>query len=319
MAIGLRFDKGASPGTANQSREDFAIGEVCTIVATGIVGTATFQILAPPLGSTAALVPVDPLSQTITIDVQGRWDIRVGDTADGSRIEHTFAAPTARKGLIAPAHSEKASPDANAVDVDPGTWSDESHSNPGGRFTGYAPDIQKMVAVLEDEGAETGWLAGGDITVNGSDPSQYDIAQVDIFVKGLGAIRFPAQIGITPSNLSTTVFTANMMGASGLVQLDIRATAEQHKTLVQLQTVQHIDLATVTSIDQTRSLAEAVPALMDYARSGGIINTGNNFIRSTGFTIDKTAGVTTEFLLNGTNPLAPNDPVNAELITVFFP
>ena len=77
MTIGLRFDKGASEGTVDQAREDFAVGDVCTIVAIGTVGTATFQVLARPPGSASSLVVVDPVSQTIVLDVAGRWRFRV--------------------------------------------------------------------------------------------------------------------------------------------------------------------------------------------------------------------------------------------------
>ena len=167
MAIGLRFDKGVSAGTANQSREDFAVGDTCTIVATGVVGVATFQVLASPPGSVAALVPVDAVSQDLTLDVAGRWDVRVGDSSDGSRVEHTFAVPTVIKNLIAPAHNERASEDANEADTDPGTWVDESHSNLGGRTTGYAPDVQKVVAAVERSLESAGVVDGGDIADDG--------------------------------------------------------------------------------------------------------------------------------------------------------
>ena len=322
MTIGLRFDKGASEGTANQTREDFAIGDVATIRATGVVGTATFQVLKSAPGSASALVVVDPVTQTIAIDVAGRWRIRVGDTADGSRVTHTFAAPTIRKGLIAPAHNERASEDANEADTDPGTWPDESESNLGGRNTGYAPDLEKAIAVLEDEGAETGWLSGCDITINGGNPSQYDLAAGFIFVKGTGAVAVAAQTGIDPLNIATTVFTTNSIDATGaLVKGDFALTAAETKSLVQLQPVLHEDLATITGVSNERTIADPVPALMDYARAGGLINVGNNYVPATGVTVNKEIGTTSDFMLEGKSSplLAPNDQPNPQILGVVFP
>ena len=306
MAIGLRFDKGVSAGTANQSREDFAVGEVCTIVATGIVGTATFDILAPPLGSTAALVPVDPLSQTITIDVAGRWEIRVGDTADGSRTERTFASPSLLRGLIPPAHNETASPDANAADVDPGTWVDESKSNLGGRTTGHAPDLQKAVNAIELNadlalGArETGWLSGGVITINGSNPAQYDVASGTIRVQGVvDPVPFPAFIGVDPPNLATRPFTDNAISAAAtLLQTDgEQATvegAERRRNNAVLQQIQHVDNATITGISLTRQTSEnQTQELIDLHFFSGPRNKGNDYTpAASDLTVQKTEGLT---------------------------
>lgn len=325
MAIGLRFDKGVSAGPADQSREDFAVGDVCTIVATGIVGTATFQILAPPLGSTAVLVPVDPLKQSITIDVAGgRWDIRVGDTADGSRVEHTFAAPTLLRGLIAPAHNERSSEDANAVDVDPGTWVAESHSNPGGRFTGHAPDVQKAVAAIELNadlalGArESGWVSGCEITPNGA--SQYDIATGFVRVQGvIGLVAFPGATAVDPLNIATRPFTLNGINASGeLVQSNdqaatvVGATFRRNNALIQL--VLHTDFATVTSIDGSRQTSEHLPQeLLDLHYFTGPRNQGNDYTPAAADkTAQKSSGLTGSPGLSAIDtPLSPAYQANA--------
>lgn len=322
MTIGLRFDKGPSPGTANQSREDFAIGDVCTIVATGVVGVATFQILAQPPGSTAVLVPVDAVSQNITIDVAERWDIRVGDTADGSRVEHTFAAPTLLKGLIAPAHSERASADANAADTDPGTWVDESHSNLAGRFTGYAPDLQKVVAAV-DVSAEinTGWLDGGDATINA--PAQFDVAAGVVWVRGqTRPVRFGPFPAEDPLNLATEEFTVLAINAAAeLVKFNRALTDEEHVTHAELQTVLHVDNATVTGIDETRFLAEHLAkACADYVIENGPLNRGNNYTAAaTDLTVKKSLGTTIKLFLRGAASVtAPNPQPNAASDPVTF-
>ncbi len=322
MTIGLRFDKGVSAGTADQAREDFAVGDVCTIVATGVVGTATFQILAAPPGSSATLVVVDPVTQTITIDVSGRWRIRVGDTADGSRVQHTFAAPTVIRSLIAPAHNERASEDANAADVDPGTWVDEGESNLGGRNTGYAPDLQKVVAAVDGSAElETGWLIGGDITVN-VDTTKYDVAEGYVFVQGTGAVKFGPFLAVDPPNLVLEDFTLPAIDASGaLIQQNVNYTATQRRTLARLQTVQHIG-TTIQGTDTTRFLAEHVAsALADYVLVNGPLNTGNSYsAAASDLTVKKDPGVTTLYMLNGqASVTAPNDQTNAAQNPVAFP
>ncbi len=334
MAIGLRFDKGASAGPDNQSREDFAVGEVCTIVATGVVGAATFEILAPPLGSTAALVPVDSVTQEVTIDVAGRWDIRVGDTADGSRVEHTFAAPTLLRGLIAPAHNERASEAANAADVDTGgTWVDESHSNLGGRFTGYAPDLQKAVNAIELNadlalGArETGWLSGGLITVNGEDPAKYDIAEGKVRIQGvLDPVTFGPFVAVDPLNLATEEFTRNFIDASGaLVQLNAQlnsaAAAVQRKTAAELQIVLHV-LNTTVSFDGFRQPSAHLPsALLDYVFFNGPLNVGNIYrgAATNDLALQKVSGTTQLPFINAiADPLNPGGQANPAIPSVLF-
>lgn len=324
MTIGLRFDKEASAGTPNQAREDFALGDVCTIVATNVVGTATFQVLARPPGSASSLVVVDPVSQTIVLDVAGRWRFRVGDTADGSRVTHTVAVPTERRRLVAPAHNERSSEDANEADTDPGTWVGESESNLGGRDTGYAPDLQKLVSEVEktanlsDIGTSTGNLTGGLATVNAGDSALVDIAA------GVGVIidttdpenPVPVRVPYGPFPAETIPsfvppFTGLSIDINGdlIKRSGVFPTAQERRSQIHLQNVEHIGPTPVITaiLSNTNPGYALAQAAIDQLLAIGAIVSGNVYeAAAADLTVKRGAGTTTLPFINQRND--PDNP-----------
>lgn len=142
----LRFDIGASLGTNNRSRSDVQVGDTVTVNALSAVGTVSIDLLDKPSGSAAALAGSGS-TRTINPDSAGSYRIRVSDDA-GVRI-HTFTVLTARLRLHIPAHNERANPDANEVDTDPGTWVDDSETNEGGSFKGWHPAMERNFRFIE--------------------------------------------------------------------------------------------------------------------------------------------------------------------------
>lgn len=159
---------------------------------------------------------------------------------------------------------------------------------------------------------ETGWLSGGDVTINGGDPAKYDIASGTIWVQGQTApVSFGPFIGVSPTDIATTQFTGNAINAAGaLVQRNTTPTPAERRTTALLQYAVHVDNATVTSIDDTRHLAQHVTsALVDFAFAIGSLNKGNNYLpRASDTTTQKLEGITSLIHFQGAVSLtAPND------------
>ena len=146
----IKFDQGALPaGVVDRSRSDVTLaGGVVTVTAASVAGTAIFGLLARPTGSAAALSGAG-LTRSITPDVAGTYRVRVIDDADGSSVIHTFTVRTLNRGLAIPAWNERASELANDVDVDPGSWVNESETNEGGLANGWHPDFEKVINELD--------------------------------------------------------------------------------------------------------------------------------------------------------------------------
>lgn len=168
---------------------------------------------------------------------------------------------------------------------------------------------------------ETGWLSGGDITPNGS--TRVDMASGTIRVRGVTeVIEFPAFPAEDPANIATeefTIFTIN--AAAELVKFNRALTDAEHATHVEFPTVQHVDNATVTGIDETRFLAEHMTkACADYILENGPLNRGNNYTAAaSGLTVKKSIGTTIKLFLRGAASVAaPNPQPNAAVNPVTF-
>jgi hypothetical protein len=145
----ITFDQSGLPaGVAGRSRSDIVAATAVTITAGGVVGTAVFGLLGRPTASAAVLSGVG-LTRSITPDVAGKYRVRIIDDNDGSSTTHTFTVRTANRGLAPLAWNERANPLANDVDVDPGTWVEESETNEGGLANGYHPDLEALVNAVD--------------------------------------------------------------------------------------------------------------------------------------------------------------------------
>ncbi len=326
MPPSIRFDQGDT-GIVNRSRSDLVVGVSMDIVAVAgtVAGTASFAILGKTnQASTAALTGANPLDRQFVADVPGKWRMRITDTADGSSVVHTITFRTAVRNQAHIVHNERANADANDADADPTTWVDASETNEGGHFRGYADDHNALVDAVEGS-AElgTGWISGGAVTINGSDPAKFDMAAGFVWIKGNPLpVKFGPFVAEDPLNLATQEFTIPAIDVNGALQkFNVVLTEAQRDTLVELQAVVHADNATVTAIGTFRQLAVNVPkALVDYVFAAGPLNSGNNYLpASTDLTVTKTVGKTSWIFLNASNDLAdPNGQPNPAIPVVTF-
>ena len=188
----------------------------------------------------------------------------------------------------------------------------------GGNQPGFYGSLG--VGVWEFMGAgfkETGWLSGGDVTPNAT--TKFDISAGTIGARGVREpVPFGPFIAEDPQDIATEEFTIPAINAAGdLVKFNRQLTDEELDTHVQLQTVLHIDNATVTSIDSFRFLAEHITkATADYVIENGPLNKGNNYTAaSNDLKVKKSVGSTVRLMLQGAASTAapnrqPNDAAN---------
>jgi hypothetical protein len=167
----------------------------------------------------------------------------------------------------------------------------------------------------------TGILTGGEITVNGGDPAKYDVAAgvcvVEDFTTPLSPnpvrVSFGPFIGEDPLNIATETATYNSINAAGaLVKSNTIPDGVDRRNTCRLQTVIHLDGATVTDIDTAQQPAQNLgQALLDYVIANGPVNSGNEYSANAGLTAAKSAGTTSLPFINYTiDNDRPNDHVN---------
>ena len=164
----IRFDQGDT-GTGNMSRTDSPISVQLDVVALNIVGNAVFGLLDRPIGSAATLGGANPLDKQITPDVAGTYRCRIIDDNEGSSVIHTFTVRTAKRSLAKPSHNERANPQANEVDPDPGDWVDQSESNEGGSNKGWHDNADEIFDAVDDSVPDARSVATGDGLKGGGD------------------------------------------------------------------------------------------------------------------------------------------------------
>ncbi len=143
----IRYDQG-DVGVVNESRNDIVLGQEFDIVALNIVGTAVFDLLGQPPGSSTSITGTGNTRQIIG-SVAGGYRVRISDDSGALPVTHTFTVLTPL-GQDFPAPNESANPDANDVDTDPlGTWVNESETNLGGSFEGWHPKMIANLLLLE--------------------------------------------------------------------------------------------------------------------------------------------------------------------------
>lgn len=242
----ILFDQAGLPaGTVDEARSDIVAGTPVTVTAGGIVGTAVFGLLNELPGSSAVLTGAG-LTRSITPDVVGRYRIRIIDDNDGSEVIHTFAVVTPLRKMEIPAFNERANPDANAVDTDPGTWVNDAESNEGGSFEGWDPAIRKLY--LEVENSAT--LVAGAGHLSGMRIAFGSITSATI---APGACRNDDDDGdIAPTSTLTAVITA-----SGVNGLDTGA--EAASTLYSLWAI--ADSTGVNPVASLLSVSETAPQM----------------------------------------------------------
>ncbi len=325
MALDLRFDQGDT-GATNRARTDLALDVEIDIVATAVTGTAVFDLLSKPSDSTAVITGTGNTRQ-ITLDAPGQHRVRVtdDDVSVPPRI-YTIGAVTENLGLVIPAPGERADPNANDVDTDPGDWVDRSETNVGASFQGWhdgqAANLKKLdaMALYIATMTSTGIIEGGRVTVN-VDTSKFDVAEGIAQHKDPNdasaqptTVKFPAFIAQDPLDLATTAFTTLSISPAGaLVQSNDQGTPLSRRSNAELQNVNHSDFATVT-VDATSNqpAAGVVQAILDYIKLLGAINTGNQYTAAAAdLTISKSVGTTNLPFLNGAfSEINPNEQAN---------
>lgn len=192
----------------------------------------------------------------------------------------------------------------------------------GGNQPGFYASLGSGVWEFMGAGfRETGWLSGGDVTINGTD--EFDISAGTISARGVREpVPFGPFIGEALLNAATEEFTIPAINSVGaLVKFNRQLTDAERATHAQLQTVLHVDNATVTGIDSVRFLAEHITkATADYALAAGPINQGNSYTAaSSDLTVKKSAGVTSQLMLQGAvSVAAPNQQASSEANPVVF-
>lgn len=167
--------------------------------------------------------------------------------------------------------------------------------------------------------SSTGWLAGGEITIN-ADPTKFDVSEVTgVIVDSSDPLRVvrrkikcPAQIGVDAEHLATVATSFLYVDENcQLVQSTVFPDSPEVRTMIQLGSLVHPDNTTITGTSQFLSapVANIAASLNDLQVALGVINKeGNVFSGNSGTRgIDKTAGRTFYFGINlKNNQLDPN-------------
>ncbi len=169
--------------------------------------------------------------------------------------------------------------------------------------------------------SSTGIISGGRVTVNGGDPSKFDVAagvamHVDPNNPTVSPTRvdFGPFIGEDPLDLATTLFTSLAIAPDGgLVKTNVAPDPVSRRTNACIQAVVHVDNANITSIPtEQQPAANVSQALVDYAKKLGSVNEGNQYTAAASdLTISKSAGSTHLPFLNGAFSITnPNEQPN---------
>lgn len=167
----------------------------------------------------------------------------------------------------------------------------------------------------------TGLIIGGLITVNGGDPSKFDVSAgtghiIDTTTTPGFPIRKPvswlAFTTVTLTHILTDIFTSLLIDDTGaLVQEPAGVTSEQRRTHIVLGAVTHPDHLTIGSISYSTCMAAGAHALVrDFIDlfGQGNINGGNSYsANGPNMNVDKSAGSVFAVSSNRiTDPLNPN-------------
>lgn len=162
----LFFQAGLPAGVLNRQRTDIVTGTDVDITASNVLlANAEFAVLDRPPGSASVLTGAG-LTRQLDPDLAGGYRVRIRDTSlpvATRDVIHTFNVKTPL-GLILATANERADQTANEFDTDPGTWVDDSESNEGGTFKGWATQQNANLNLLEAGIFARLALAGGIMT-----------------------------------------------------------------------------------------------------------------------------------------------------------
>jgi hypothetical protein len=174
----------------------------------------------------------------------------------------------------------------------------------------------------------SGVLTGGAVTINGGDNTKFDVAAGTGFILDWTNPTSPKQVQLTWSeflaqdipDIATTFFTTIAIVESateGIGELQVVSgvvtTPQDRRQSIRLQTVTHLDFATITGVAGSSKPAYEMPeALLDYVTKLGAINNGNQVGESgANLEVDKTSGDTTlPFINRNNNPQSPTTKTN---------
>jgi len=167
----------------------------------------------------------------------------------------------------------------------------------------------------------TGIINGGEVTINGSNADEFDVAVGEGWIIDWSNPLNPKEtyltwdemLGNTIPNIATTIFTAIYIqesatpGIGEIVIIDEElATPEDRRLKIKLQSAIHVGVSTITSISgDSKPAYEVAEGLLDYILTLGVINV-NNIYEANGanLLINKGLGTTTLPFINRENSLS---------------
>lgn len=166
----------------------------------------------------------------------------------------------------------------------------------------------------------TGLLAGGQLSINKTDPTKFDIAEgVAIFVDNWtdpenptrSVLSFNSMSGISPEFLETEAESYIYINSSGeIVQRTTEVFGEEERTLVYLGWVSHVDNTEIDAVfSEPRTIVSPKNTLYDFLNAFGPFNIEGNEYAPAGnnLKLKRSAGKTFDADANyETSPMSPN-------------
>ncbi len=198
--------------------------------------------------------------------------------------------------------------------------------------------IQDSNVTIDDDGIvsgapnitnnmSTGWLSGGVLSINGGDPTKFDMTEfngdfADNYTDPLNPtyerVVCPAQSGLTPAGLLTGQFTTIGIDVNCVIQqkVDDNFTPEEQRDIVRLGAISHTQNVIIEQIEnRPESIAyDDNLQAADTAKAIGLLNESGNLISGVAATMNfnKSAGVTYGIGINATNnPKSPSFTTDA--------
>jgi hypothetical protein len=150
VAATIKFDQSGLPaGTNNRSRSDIVAGTAVTITNVSPGSSNACALLAKPTDDDTAAISGSSPTWSITPKTGTFGTYRIRLIVDGESVIHTFTVKSPKRSLVIGAHNERANPNANLTDSDPGTWVNDSETNEGGHFKGWWKEYESLAKAIE--------------------------------------------------------------------------------------------------------------------------------------------------------------------------